>query len=213
VSKIPYYYVLSYKLKGESGYVDEVSYSTEFTPGNAPYVSTIVNRYVVHLSSSRGPVGALISILGQGFTEFDKIVIGNVEIATTFVSHNQLSFTIPAVPAGKSYDVMLRTGDGDLPAGRLTVDASTIGVQPTSLIINVGESVPLTFFIDSPAPEGGIAIDITTDIPECVVMPEVVIPAGQRSVSVPTQGAAAGTGYLWMEAEGFEKARIPVTVQ
>jgi outer membrane murein-binding lipoprotein Lpp len=198
VSTIPYYFVLNYQSEGNSGPVNEKVYSTEFTPEHKTYTSTIANRYVAQISSSRGPVGSTIGILGQGFTNYDKVVIGDVEAPTVFVSHSQLNFSIPPIPAGKTYVVSVRTGDGDLTAGRLRVDAATIGVQPTALSLGVGDSVPLTFFIDGVAPAGGLLIEVTTDIPNSIVMPVVVIPAGQRSVSVTIQGAAFGSGYLWI---------------
>ncbi|MFA5257417.1 MAG: IPT/TIG domain-containing protein [Opitutales bacterium] len=213
VSNIPYYYVLHYKVLGTSGPVDEVVYSSDLTPKHTVYTSSIVNRYVAQISSSRGPVGATIGVLGQGFTEFDKVVIGEVEAPTTFVSHNQVNFTVPPIPAGQSYEVKLRTGEGDLSAGVLRVDTATIGVQPTSVSVRAGESIPLTFFVDSPAPAGGLTINVTTNIPSSLVMPEVVIPAGQRSVSVTVSGAATGSGFIWIKADGYEEAKIPATVE
>jgi len=213
VSNIPFYAVLHYKSSGNAGPVDEVLYSTDLTPGNKLYSSSIVNRYVAQISSSRGPVGATIGVLGQGFTEFDKVVIGDVEAPTLFVSHNQLNFTIPPMAAGQTYDIKVRTGDGDLNAGNLRIDSATIGIQPTSLSLRNGESLPITFYVDSAAPVGGLIISVTTNVPNSIIMPEVVIPAGQRSVSVPVDGAAPGSGFIWVKADGYQEVRVPVSVE
>ncbi|MBN1402935.1 MAG: IPT/TIG domain-containing protein [Opitutales bacterium] len=213
VSTIPYYFILKYQSKGNTGPVNETVYSTDFTPEHRPYSSNIINRYVAQISSSRGPVGATIGILGQGFTEFDRVMVGEVEAPTSFVSHSQLNFTIPPIAAGQTYNVSVRTGDGDLSAGMLRVDAATIGVQPTALSLGVGDSVPLTFFIEGAAPAGGLIINVTTDIPNNIVMPVVVIPAGQRSVSVTVQGLSYGSGHLWISAEGYQESKLPISVQ
>jgi len=213
VSDVPYYYVLHYKVQSNTGPVNEVVYSSDLTPKHTVYNSSIVNRYVAQISSSRGPVGATIGVLGQGFTEFDKVVIGEVEAPTTFVSHNQVDFTIPPIPAGQTYEVKLRTGEGDLSAGMLRVDTATIGVQPTSVSVRTGESIPLTFFVDSPAPVGGLTIDVSTNIPNSIEMPVVIIPAGQRSVSVTVKGRGNGTGFIWIKADGYDEAKLPVVVE
>ena len=57
------------------------------------------NRYVISLQSERGPVGATIPVLGSGFTEFDKIVVGDQEAPTRYVSDSQLSFVVPSLKA------------------------------------------------------------------------------------------------------------------
>ena len=213
VSEVPYYFVAHYLAETNGTQTKEITYSTDSTKGNKPYTSIITNRYVIKIASSRSPVGATIAVVGQGFTETDKIIVGEAEAQSSLVSHSHINFIVPNLPVAKTYDVKLRTQDGDLSAGKLHIDSSTIGVQPSALNIKVGEALPVTFFIDSPAPEAGLTIDIVTDISACVVMPVVTIPAGQRSVSVSISGAQAGSGFLFISADGYDKAKVPVTVE
>ena len=213
VSDVPYYFVVTYYAMQGGNETKVVKFSTDSTPDHKPFSSIITNRYVIRISSPRSPVGATIAVVGQGFTDADKIVVGDVEAETSLVSHNHLNFVVPQLPADKTYKVVLRTMDGDSPAGSLRIDPSTIGVQPNDIKIASGDSIPITFFIDSPAPSGGLTIDVQTAIPASVIMPVVVIPEGQRSVSVTIQGGQPGSDYLVNSAEGYEKARIPIAVE
>ncbi|MEM9227622.1 MAG: hypothetical protein AAGA45_06610, partial [Verrucomicrobiota bacterium] len=51
-----------------------------------------------------------------------------------------------------------------------------------------------------------------TDSPQSIIMPEVVIPEGAKSVSVPMEGGIPGTGTLFVEAPGFNAIKVPVSV-
>jgi len=62
------------------------------------------------------------------------------------------------------------------------------------------------------APEGGLPISISTDRPESIIMPEVVIPAGAQTVSVPIQGGVGGSGIILATAPGFKDLEIPLQV-
>jgi len=212
VSDVPYYYVATYIADHDGTRTKEISYSTT-SNSDQPFKSIIANRYVIKISSPRSPVGAMIAVVGQGFTDADKIVVGDVEARTSLVSHNHINFVVPSLPAEKTYKVVLRTTDGDTPAGTLRIDPSTIGVQPSSIKLKSGESMPVTFFIDSPAPVGGLVIDVVTAIPASVIMPVVTIPEGQRSVSVTVQGGQPGSDFLIISAPGYEKAKIPISVE
>ena len=59
---------------------------------------------------------------------------------------------------------------------------------------------------------GGTLLDVTTDVPESVIMPEVVIPQGQTYVSVTVEGGKTGTGNLFLKGFGSGEVTIPVTV-
>jgi hypothetical protein len=213
VAEAAYYFIVRYATNEDGVIVKHEEYSTDFTGGGAPHKSSIMNRYVIRIASSRAPVGAMIAVVGQGFSENDTIMVGDAEAKTTIVSRSHLNFIVPNLPAGQSYEVKLHTQSGDVPAGRLRIDTSTIGVQPNTISIKAGDSLPLTFFIDTAAPAGGLTIDVSTNIPACIVMPVVTIPEGQRSVSVTVQGSASGNGFLIISAPGYEKARIPVTIE
>ena len=72
---------------------------------------------------------------------------------------------------------------------------------------------PLTFTLSYPAADGGQLLDVTTDVPESVIMREVVVPAGQTSVTVNVQGGRPGSGNLYLKGFGDGTIKIPVTVQ
>ena len=65
--------------------------------------------------------------------------------------------------------------------------------------------------IPQPAPAGGLLIDVTTDVPESVVMPVVMVAAGQTSATVPIQGGKPGSGSLFFRSSAGESS-IAVTV-
>ena len=201
-----YYYHISYQSK-EGGIIHDHDEKSEL------YTAQLVNRYVLSLESERGPVGATIAVVGRGFSPYDTIVVGTQEAPTHYFSPNSLQFNVPAVDGGKRYDVYLRTGNGDLLIGSFLVDAATLQVLPTSLDVISGGKALLVFSVDHEAPAGGLPVNIKTDIPSSVIMPEVVIPEGARSVSVTVEGGRAANGKLVAEAAGYEAVTVPVTVR
>lgn len=204
----------------EVRYFYKVKYQTnqdnivrDFEETSPLYTSRLVNRYVLSLESERGPVGATIAVMGRGFSQYDTIVIGSTEAPTRFFSANSLQFTVPAVGAGKTYDVYLRTGNGDMLVGSFLVDASRLQVLPESLELTQGGKALMIFSVDNEAPMGGLPVAIKTDIPASVIMPEVVIPEGARSVSVSVEGGPAAEGKMVASAAGYAPANIPVVVR
>jgi len=139
-------------------------------------------------------------------------VVGDKEAATRYFSPNSLQFTVPAIEGGKSYDVALRTGNGDLLVGSIHVDASALQVLPASLDIISGGKSLLVFSISNEAPVGGLPVTIRTDIPASVIMPEVLIPEGARSTSVTVEGGRAAAGKIVATAPGYESVTIPVSI-
>jgi hypothetical protein len=213
VSDVPYYFVTHFTAKENSDYVQYTIYSSDHSEDHKVYKSILANRFVMRLSSSRTPTGAMIQVIGLGFTDADQILVGASSAKTTLASHNQINFVVPSdLDAGHTYDVKLHTPEGDLQAGKLYIDYSTFGVQPNAIKIKSGDSAPVTFFIDTPAPVGGLTINVATNVSASVVMPVVTIPEGQRSVSVTIQGAAAGDGVLELSAKNFETVRVPVSI-
>lgn len=206
-----YYYQVSYDYKTSSSNGHQDDYSARDEDGL--HLMRIINRYPIQLITSRGPVGASVTLVGRGFTEFDKIVIGDQETATVADSPTSLRFTVPALPANQTYDVKLRTGQGDLPAGTFRIDAALLRVLPERLNLTTGGRELLVLSIDFEAPEGGLTVKDTTDVASSLIMPEIVIPAGSRTVSVPVEAGQPGSGTLYLEADGFEKVAVPVTVR
>lgn len=173
----------------------------------------LANRYAFSLDVTRAPVGARVSVLGRGFKRSDIITIGGIEAPTNFTSANSLHFNVPSISSGESYMVQLSDGESALNVGTLRVDSGTINVSPSSLSLTEGQRAMLVFSVNAPAPEGGLYIDVTTDVPDSIIMPEVIVPAGARSVNVPVEAGNAGSGSLFVEMDGYTSVTVPVTVR
>lgn len=203
--QIAYYFLVDYQVRGNGTITAGQSY-TEVTQAN------IVRRYVLSLEVNRGPVGARISVLGRGFTPQDVIYFGNTPARTVFESPNAISFFVPAMAAGQNYQVMLGGASGNSPVGTFRIDSSQLTVAPTMLTLRTGETQSLTFTVPNAAPPGGLLLDLTTDIPESVIMPEVIVPQGQTSVTVNVQGGRPGNGSLYLKGYGAGEVTVPVNV-
>lgn len=204
-SEAKYYFVMDYL-------VDVKGTSRERTETSDLHTLKLVNRYVITMLSQRGPVGATVPIVGRGFSKYDKISIGGQVADTQFNSANSLTFTVPALPAGRSCPVNLQSGNGSMFIGDFLIDAGQIRVTPSTVKVLTGERTMLVFSVDNQAPASGILVDVTTDIPDSVIMPEVVITQGTRSISVPMEGGVPGEGSLYINAAGFKEVQIPISV-
>lgn len=202
---IAYYFLVTYETEGNNVLTPGEVY-TEVTHAK------IVRRYVLSLEVNRGPVGARVSVLGRGFNPQDIVFFSGVAARTVCESPNSLSFFVPPLEAGKNYSVALNGGNGYSPVGTFHIDPSTVSVSPTSLTLRTGARQMLSFTIPNPAPPGGTLLDLTTDVPESVIMPEVVIPAGNTSVTITVEGGRPGTGSLFLKGFGASELTVPVTV-
>jgi hypothetical protein len=203
--EVAYYFLVPFKIETQNGVTESEVY-TEIVHAK------IVRRYVLSLEVNRGPIGARISVLGRGFSQQDNVFFDNLPARTTYESPNAISFIVPAVEPNKNYHVMLGSSAGNSPVGTFRVDPSSLNVSPSSLNLRGGERQSLTFNVPVSAPPGGLLIDITTDIPESVIMPEIIVPQGQTSVTVSVEGGKAGTGSLFVKGFGAGEVTIPVTV-
>ncbi|MEM0965750.1 MAG: cell surface protein [Verrucomicrobiota bacterium] len=204
-SEAAFYFILNYVVLGGS----------EENPNEAVsnlYSFRLVNKYVIQMQVDRAPVGRPVAVLGRRFFRSDRIIIGGVEAETRFKSDNEIDFVVPALPAGESYFVQLQSGGQLVPIGNFMVDLSLLKVAPISLTLASGETGILVFSVDFDAPAGGLAIRVTTDVPASVIMPEVIIPAGSRSVSVVVEGGVPGDGALFADVPGMKELTIPITV-
>ena len=172
----------------------------------------IVHRYVLSLETNRGPIGAGVGVMGRGFTPQDVVNLNNVAARTVFSSPTSLTFFVPPLPTGQNYSVTLGGAAGTSPVGTFRVDPTTVSVSPASLALGTGDRQTLTFTVSSAAPAGGLLLDVTTDAPESVIMPEVIVPQGQTSVTITVEGGKAGTGSLFLKGSGGGDLTIPVTV-
>ena len=153
-----------------------------------------------------------MTVLGRGFTPQDEVYVGNQAAQTTFRSSNSLSFMIPALRAGRNYPVSVGPQGSGISVGTIRVDEGALTVAPSSLTLATGEKRLLVFTVPSEAAAGGLLLDVTTDIPKSVIMPEVIVPEGSRSVNVAVQGGTPGSGSLYVSAPGFGETTIPITV-
>lgn len=198
-----YYFICDYRAEGQTGPANEV-YSELQT-------MKIAARYVIRSEATRAPVGSRVSVLGAGFSTADVVYFDLTPTRTVFESPSSLSFFVPNVTPGQSYKLSVTGPAGSLDVGTFRVDAISFQVEPAALALRTGEQQALTFTIPQPAPAGGMLIDVRTDIPASVIMPEVMVQAGQMSVTVPVQGGKPGTGSLFFRSSAGEST-VAVTV-
>lgn len=204
--EIAYYFLVNYQFQSNGITSAREEYSDVIH-------AKIVGRYVLSLEVNRGPVGARVSVLGRGFTAQDTVTFDGTPTRTVFESPNSISFFVPAVDPARNYKVEISGDKGTSTVGTFRVDPTSLTVTPTELSLTRGQTQALTFTLPSPAPTGGLLLDVTTDVPESVIMPEVVVPVGNSSVTVNVTGGKPGTGSLVLKGYGAGQVSIPVTVK
>jgi hypothetical protein len=205
MTEVGYYFIIDYDYNYENAV-----HHRELT--SDLYHAQLINRYVIQLETHRAPVGSRVAIVGRGFSSYDVLLFGGREIPTDFASSNALSFIVPSLPAGASYDVTLRTGEGDLRVSKFRIDEGEISALLENAYLSKGERTFMLFKINFEAPQGGLYVDVTTDIPDSVIMPEVIIPEGASSVSIPLEGGQPGQGTIFVEVPGFNLLKVSISV-
>ncbi|MCU0792825.1 MAG: cell surface protein [Opitutaceae bacterium] len=205
--ELAYYYIVDYAVENRAGISRRREYG-EITR------TRVVGRYVFTMETNRGPVGARISVVGRGFGNADVVRFDDQPVRTVNESVNALSFYVPAVETGRNYRVTLVGAAGTSPIGTFRVDPAVLSVSPERLALTQGGSQSLTFTLPAPAPFGGQMLDITTDVPDSVIMPEVLVPEGQNTITVDVTGGKPGSGNLFLKGYGSTgEITVPVTVQ
>lgn len=204
-SEAAYYLLVNYERKRTDGFTTKESY-TELKK------FTVQRRYSVDLEVDRAPVGTKVAILGRGFSSGDKVMVGDTPAISRLDSSTTLSFYVPTMPEGRNYEVKVLGTSGEISAGFIRIDSSQIRVSPSSINMNSGSRRPIAFSIPEDAPPGGLRVDVTTDIPASIIMPEVIIPGGQRSTSVTIEGGEAAEGSIYVEVPGYSEVVLPVTI-
>ncbi len=205
VDDIPYYFLVDYSVEGNNMLSPQQAY-TELQHAR------IVRRKVLSLVANRAPVGARVAVVGVGFTANDTVAFNGQPVRTVYESPTSLSFYVPALDPGRNYSVSVQGTAGNSPVGTFRIDASSVTITPQSLNLRTGQREQLTFTIPQPAPTGGSLLDVTTDIPDSVIMPEVIIPQGQTGITVTVEGGKPGTGSLYLKGFGSGEVTVPVTV-
>ncbi len=172
----------------------------------------VARRYSLPLEANRGPVGARVSIAGSGFGPQDVVYLDTVPARTVYESPSALSFFVPSVEPNRNYNLAIGGSGPTLSAGTFRVDAMGVTVTPASLTMRSGEQQTLQFTLTGPAPQGGLLLDVTTDIPESIIMPEVVVPEGATNTVVTVQGGKPGAGVMYLKGFGQGEVTIPVSV-
>ncbi|PAW67196.1 MAG: cell surface protein [Opitutia bacterium Tous-C1TDCM] len=203
--QIAYYFLVNYNVEGNNVLTPQETYTNIETV-------KIVRRYVLSLEVNRGPVGARVSVLGRGFTPQDSIAFNGTPARTVFESPNALSFFVPALEANRNYQVRVNSVAGDSPVGTFRIDPSSVAVSPSALSLRTGERQSLTFTLPNPAPPGGTLLDVTTDVPDSIIMPEVIVPQGQTFVSITVEGGKPGNGSLFLKGFGSGEVNVAVSV-
>lgn len=200
-----YYFICEYMAKNStSGIASELTSELQSLK--------VAGRYVIRSEATRAPVGSRVSVLGAGFTTADIVYFDATPTRTVFESPSSLSFFVPAVPPSHTYKLsIVNSLVGNLDVGTFRVDAISFSVSPSTLVMRQGEQQALTFTIPSPAPAGGMLIDVRTDVPASVIMPEVMVPANATSVTVPVQGGNPGSGSLFFTSSAGESS-VAITV-
>ena len=200
-----YYFELKYQLNNR-GKVRNYSAKTALA------TFKIEERCCFCLDNERAPVGSSIKILGRGFTAGDRVIVGEYNAVTSFESENVLKFIIPPVIAGKAYPVYAICNDQKTFVSNLLIDNSRFFIEPDSVELEKGEKVSFTVETNAPVATD-LYVNVTTDIPNSVIMPEVVIKAGEMSATVEIEGGDAGKGSLFVSAQGFDEVKIPIEVE
>jgi hypothetical protein len=221
-TEIVYYFQINYQIQHPNGIV---SPREDYTPIQRAQITT---HYILSLEANRGPVGALVAILGRGFTPNDVIYFDEVPVRTVFESTTSVGFYVPALDANRNYRVSITSGSSKSPVGTFRIDgpvgsdanssgfsapnAGSLLVTPAALTLKTGEKSMLSFTSPVSAQGGGLLIDVTTDVPESVIMPEVIIPMGSNTTSITIEGGRPGTGSLFIRGPGVKELTVPITV-
>jgi hypothetical protein len=157
-------------------------------------------------------VGARVSVVGRGFTPQDVVYLDTTPARTIYEAPTSISFFVPPVEPNRNYNVAIGGGGPTLSVGAFRADPTGVTVTPSSLTLRAGEQQVMQFTIPTVAPQGGLLLDVTTDVPESVIMPEVVVPEGSNNVIVTVQGGKPGAGALYLKGFGQGDIVIPVAV-
>ncbi|MDR2576832.1 MAG: IPT/TIG domain-containing protein [Puniceicoccales bacterium] len=205
-SNISYYFDIDYVQRHETGNRPKSCKSNTFT-------LELSNRYVLGLDSTRGTPGTRITVIGRGFGKDDVVMVGSVPAETHFESATALQFFVPALPSGSGYLLTIANEDGSIPAGKFRIDSGSISAVPRNVDLHVGERVNIVLTASAAAPEHGLPVDITTDIPDAICVEDTSIPRGRCSINFMVEGVAPAEGTFFVNVEGFRTLAIPICVR
>ena len=205
---VRFYYVLNYMVtrKNKSPVLKQIISDL--------YQAQLPDPVTLRLDKERAAVDTQVTLHGEHFTDRDRVLVDGTACETTFISSKKLQFLVPEIKPSFGYTVEVFTSGRMLEAGTLRVDAANpLKVLPKKLDLKIGQPKALAFMLNYPAPYGGLYIDVTTDIPDSITMPEILIPERARTVSVTIKGEQISNGHLFIKAGKLPEIVVPVTVR
>ncbi len=141
-----------------------------------------------------------------------KLVIGTFRIDPASPDSQQAASGMHT--AGPAIATSLGTTTTTTPAVTVTPQTGDLTVSPAEVKIRQSQTITLMFMVPQKVTGAPMLIDVTTDIPQSVIMPEVFVHPGSNVGSVTVEGGRPGTGHLYAKMPGSAKPIvIPVTVQ
>jgi hypothetical protein len=215
-------YVYEYRMPTDAQkivYSFDVDYSRRtdtklryFNEKSTDFELLLTGHYAMGLDSQRGAPGASITIIGRGFQKNDTVYVGEEAADTQFLSPTAIQFRIPQLPAEKYYSVELASPSGTLPAGKIFIDRGTISTNPKAIEVKCGDAISLHVNIPHPAPANGLEIDVSTNIPDAIIAPDVFIRAGKTSTTVKIEGVEVTHGMLYLSGKEYAETVIPLVI-
>lgn len=206
IGTIPYYFELTYEINRRGTTRERVAKSELYT-------ATVTNKYIFALDANRGPIGARVSIVGCGLSRSDQVRLGERIIPAHFLSSGAIEFIVPPMECDQEYEVFLLSNRKEFLAGTFFIDRSNLYCSSDFIRLDNGETQRLVFMLDQGAPTDGLPLDVTTDIPNSIIMPEVHFMPGERTVSVNIKGSdKSAKGTLFVSAKGFTSLEIPLEI-
>ena len=205
---VNFYYILNYFVtkKSEAPVLEQIISDL--------YQARLPNSMSLQMDKDRAAVDTEVSIYGEQFTREDRILIDGTPCETIFISSGELKFIVPEIKPSFGYVVEVFTPKGMLNAGTLRVDdAHPLKILPKELALKAGQPQALVFMLNDPAPYGGLYVTATTDIPDSIYMPKILIPERTRTVSVIIEGKHIGNGNLFFKAGDLPEIVVPVTIR
>jgi len=203
-----FYYVLNFNTQKEDETLTSVQIISDL------YQVQLPNQITLAIDKTRAAVGTRVSIKGQNLTNQDIVFVDHTPAETVFISPTKLQFVVPEVKPDFGYRIEVRSTTHAQTAGYLRIDpANPLSVLPNQLSLKPGQRQALAFALNYPAPDGGLYINLTTDIPSSIIMPEILIPEDARSISAIIEGGKVGSGQLFINADGLPEMVIPLTVR
>ncbi|MDR2677349.1 MAG: IPT/TIG domain-containing protein [Puniceicoccales bacterium] len=204
-TSVPYFFEVNYSRQTDGG----LQHICEKSPTHQLSLS---DHYALGMDTQRGTPGTVVTVIGRGFREGDTIYVDEQAMETKLVSPTALRFRIPPLAADRHYTVELANANETLPVGKILIDRGIIRTSPRALEIPKGKSAELVISLSSQAPGEGVEIDVTTDIPDAVFVPDVIVRGGKNSTTAIIEGAEPARGTLFLRADGFMETAVPVVI-